>query len=81
MLGISEVWYFSSKTDVFHEMMVSLCRVMNTIACCCGIWIDQWMLGIGEVWYFSSKTADFSRNNGSTMPCDEQHCVLLWYLD
>jgi hypothetical protein len=32
---------------------------MNSIACCCGIWIDQWWLGIGEVWYFSSKTAVF----------------------
>jgi hypothetical protein len=39
------------------------------------------MLGIGEVWYFSSKTAVFSRNNGFTMLCDEQHCLLLWYLD
>jgi hypothetical protein len=48
---------------------------------CCGIWIDQWMLGIGEVWYFSSKTDVFSRNDSFTMLCDEQHCVLLRYLD
>jgi hypothetical protein len=74
MLGTGEVWYFSLKTGVFQEMMVSPCRVMNTIACCCGIEIDQSMLGIGEVWYFSSKTAVFSRNDGFTMPCDEQHC-------
>jgi hypothetical protein len=38
-------------------------------------WIDQWMLRIGEVWYFSSKTGVFSRNDGSTMLCDEQHCL------
>jgi hypothetical protein len=38
------------------------------------------MLGIGEVWYFSSKTVVFSRNDGFTMLCDEQHCVLWWYL-
>jgi hypothetical protein len=49
---------------------------MNSIANYGGIWIDQWMLEIGEVWYFSSKTAVFSRNDGSTMMCDEQHCFL-----
>ncbi len=48
---------------------------------CCGIWIDQWMLGIGEVWYFSSKTVVFLRNDDYTMLCDQQHCVLLRYLD
>jgi hypothetical protein len=46
-----------------------------------GIRIDQWMLGIGEVWYFSLKTIVFSRNDGSTMMCDEQHGELWWYLD
>jgi hypothetical protein len=46
-----------------------------------GIRIDQWMLGIGEVWYFPSKKAVFSRNDGSTMMCDEQHGELWWYLD
>ena len=46
----------------------------------CGISIDELMLGIGEVRYFSSKTAVFSRNDNFTMLCDEQHCVLLWYL-
>jgi hypothetical protein len=55
--------------------------MLNTIASCGGIWIDQWMLGIGEVWYFSSKTAVFSRIDGFTMPCDEHHCFLWWYLD
>jgi hypothetical protein len=44
---------------------------MSSVACCCGIWIDQWMLGIGEVWYSSSKTAVFSANDGDTMVCDE----------
>ncbi len=62
-------------------MMVPPCRVLNTIARCCGIWIDQCMLGIGEVWYFSPKTGVFSRNDGFTMLCDEHHCVLWWYLD
>ncbi len=38
--------------------------MMNSIAFCGGIWIDQSMLGIGEVWYFSSKAAVFSRNDG-----------------
>jgi hypothetical protein len=56
--------------------MVPPCRVMNSIAYYCGIWIDQSMLGIGEVWYFSSKTVVFSRNDDFTMLCDEQHCVL-----
>ncbi len=46
-----------------------------------GIWIDQWILGIGEVWYFPSKTAVFTRNDGFTLLCDEQHCVFLRYLD
>jgi hypothetical protein len=50
---------------------------MNSIACCCGIRIDQSMLGIGEVWYFSLKTVVFSRNDDFTMPCDEQQCLLL----
>jgi hypothetical protein len=54
--------------------------VKNSIAYYCGIWVDQWMLGIGEVWYFLSKTVVFSRNDGVTMLCEEQHCVLLWYL-
>jgi len=49
---------------------------MNSMAYYGGIWIDQWMLGIGEVWYFSSKAVVFSRNNGSTMMCDEHHSVL-----
>ena len=62
-------------------MMVSLCRMLNSIACYGGISIDQWWLGIGEVWYFSPKTAAFSQNDGIIMPCDEQHCLLLWYLD
>jgi hypothetical protein len=39
------------------------------------------MLGIVEVWYFPSKKAVFSPNDGFTMMCDEQHCVLWWYLD
>jgi hypothetical protein len=39
------------------------------------------MLGIGEVWYFSSKSDVFSQNDAFTMLWDEQHCVLLWYLD
>jgi hypothetical protein len=51
--------------------------MLNSIACCCGIWVNQWWLGIGEVWHFSSKTAVFSQNDGITMPCDEQHCFLL----
>ena len=76
MLGIGEVWYFSSKQLFFHEIMVSSCRMRNFIACCGGIWIDQSWLGIGEVWYFLSKTDVFSRNDGFTMLCDEQHCVL-----
>ncbi len=71
---------FHQKQLFFHEMMVSPCRVMNSIACYSGIWIDQWMLGIGELWYFSSKTVVFSRNDGFTMLCDEHHCLLLWYL-
>jgi hypothetical protein len=54
---------------------------MNTIASYGGISIDPWMLGIGEDWYFSLKTVVFSRNNGFTIPCDEHHCLLLWYLD
>ena len=70
---------FHQKQLFFHEMMASLCRVMNSIAYYCGIWIDQSMLGIGEVWYFSSKIAVFPRNDGFPMPCDEQHPLLLWY--
>ena len=70
---------FRRKQMFFHEMMVSPCRMMNSIACCGGICIDQWMLGIGEVWYFSSKTGVFSRNDGFTMVGDEQHCFLLRY--
>ena len=65
---------FHEKRLFFHEIMVSPCRVMNTIACCCGTCIDEWMLGIDEVWYFSPKTAVFSLNDGFTIPCDEQHC-------
>jgi hypothetical protein len=72
---------FHKKQLFFHEIMVSPCRVMNTITCCGGIWIDQWMLGIGEVWYFPSKKTIFSRNDGFTMMCDEQHGELSWYLD
>jgi hypothetical protein len=49
---------------------------MNSIAYYGGIWIGQWMLGIGEVWYFPSKKTVFSRYDGSTMMCDEQHCFL-----
>ncbi len=60
-------------------MMVPPWCVMNSMANYGGTWIDQWMLGIGEVWYFSSKTVVFSRNDGFTMPCDEHHCLLLWY--
>jgi hypothetical protein len=67
---------FHQKQLFFHEIKVSPCCVMNSIACCGGIWIDQWMLGIGEVWRFSSKTVVFSRNDVFTMLCDEQHCVL-----
>ena len=74
MLGIGEVWYFSSKTGVFSRKMISLWCVMNTIADCCGISIDQLMLGIGEVWYFSSKTGVFSRNDDFIVVCDEHHC-------
>ncbi len=80
MLGIGKVWYFSSKIDVFHEMMASLRCVLNSIVYYFGIWIDEWMLGIGEVWYISSKTVVFSRNDDFTTLCDEQHCVLWWYL-
>jgi hypothetical protein len=72
---------FQQKQLFFHEMIVLPCRVMNSIACRCGIRIDQWLLGIGEVWYFSSKTAVFRQNDGFIMPCDEQHCSLLRYLD
>ena len=50
---------FHQKQMFFQEMMVSPCRMMNTITCCGGIWIDQWMLGLGEVWYFSSKQRFF----------------------
>jgi hypothetical protein len=49
--------------------MISPCCVMNTIACCCGIWIDQWMLGIGEVWYFSSKTYFCEGRGDKTKRC------------
>ncbi len=68
------------KQLFFHEMMISPCRVLNTIPYYGGIWIDEWMLGIGEVWYISSKTVVFSRNDDFTTLCDEQHCVLWWYL-
>jgi hypothetical protein len=68
---------YHQKQKFFHKMMVSTWRMLNSIACCCGIWVNQWWLGIGEVWHFSSKTAVFSQNDGITMPCDEQHCFLL----
>ncbi len=68
---------FHQKQLFFHEMMVSPWRMMNSIACCGGIRIDQWMLGVVVVWCFSSKTGVFSRNDGFTMLCDEQHCFLL----
>jgi hypothetical protein len=48
--------------------------LINSIADCCGIYIDQWILGIGEVWYFSSKTGVFSLVDDFTMVCDEHHC-------
>ena len=72
---------FQQKQLFFHEIMVSSCRVMNTITCCGGIWIDELMVGIGEVWYFSSKTAVFRPNDGFIMPCDEHRYLLWWYLD
>ena len=71
---------FHQKHVIFHELMISPWCVMNSIAYCCGICIDQLMLGIGEVWYFSSKTRYFSRIDDFTMVCDEHHCLLLWYL-
>jgi hypothetical protein len=67
---------FYQKQLFFPEIMVSPCCVMNSIAYYCAIWVDQWMLGIGEVWYFSSKIVVFSRNDGVTMLCEEQHCFL-----
>ena len=54
-------------------MMVSSWWVMNTIADCYGISIDQLMLGIGEVWYFSLKKGVFSRNDGFIGVGDEHH--------
>ncbi len=51
--------------------MVSSWCVMNSIACCGGILIDQWMLGIGEVWYFSLETGVFTGNDDFIMVCDE----------
>ena len=51
--------FFNKNSCFFHEIMVPSCRVRNAIACCGGIWIDQWLLGIDEVWYFSSKQLFF----------------------
>ena len=55
-------------------MMITSWWVMNTIADCNGISIDQLMLGIGEVWYFSLKTGVFSRNDDFIVVGDEHHC-------
>ena len=65
---------FRRNQVFFHEMMISSWCVMNTIADCYGISIDQLMLGIGEVWYFSSKTGVFSRKDDFIVVCDEHHC-------
>ena len=59
MLGIGEVWYFSSKTAVFDEIMVPSCRVMIVIVCCGGTYMGHWLLGIGEVWYFLTQQLFF----------------------
>ncbi len=48
--------------------------MLNSIACCSGIRIDQWILGIGEVGYFSSKATVFSPNDG--VPCCVMYTVL-----
>jgi len=72
MSGIGEVWYFSSKTGVFPELMVPPGWVLSSIVCGGGISIDQLMLGIPEVWYFSWKISVFSRIHGCLMVCIEQ---------
>jgi hypothetical protein len=51
--------------------------LINSIAYCCGISIDQLMLGIGEVWYFSSKTDVFSENHDFTMVVDQHDLLVL----
>ena len=60
----------------FREMMISSWWVMNTIADCYGISIDQLMLGIGEVWYFRGREGVFSQNNDLLMVLDEQQVLL-----
>ncbi len=50
---------------------------MNRIACCCGIWIDQWWLGIGEVWYFHQKKLFFHEIMVS--PCRVMNIIACCY--
>jgi hypothetical protein len=73
----NELFYFKVFFRFWWNFIIGY-RGPGVRICGCGIWIDHWVLGIGEVWYFSSKTAVFSRNNGFTTLCDEQHCLLLW---